>query len=289
MHPCPHNARVSSISPAHHPSACANCGHSPTGAYCPACGEQQPGHHDLSLRHFFHEAFHELIHLDSRLFRTLRSLVFRPGFLTVEYFAGRKARYFRPLRLYLVIFAISFFLYSLYKPVSLYDFDRIIKTETSGLLAKKLEQKAKRLNTTAEELSDRVSRRWAGNVSLLQLVYVFLLAGVLKLVYLPVKKFYVEHLIFCFHYFAFNFFVAACLWPLYYWMGAIDPFGRTAWIALLGFVANSIYLFFALKRVYQDRIGVTLYRTLLVWLGGQICFVFVVVSALLLAIVQVMA
>jgi hypothetical protein len=280
---------VSSLSPSHHDhNACANCGHSPTGAYCPACGEQQPGHHDLSLRHFFHEAFHELVHLDSRLFRTLRSLVFRPGFLTVEYFAGRKARYFRPLRLYLVIFAISFFLYSLYKPVTLYDFDRVLKTDNTGLIARKMEQRAQRVSTTSAELSARVSHRWAGNMSLLQLVYVFLLAVVLKLVYLPTKKFYVEHLVFCLHYFAFNFFVSVCLWPLYYWMGAIDPLGRTAWIALLGFAVNTVYLFFALRRVYQDGVGVTAYRTLLVWIGGQICFVFVVITALLLAMVQVL-
>ncbi|HUQ50064.1 MAG TPA: DUF3667 domain-containing protein [Terriglobales bacterium] len=268
--------------------SCANCGHPAPAAYCPQCGEQQPGHHDLSLKHFFHEAFHELLHLDSRLFRTLKHLLFTPGLLTVEYFAGCKARYFRPLRLYLVAFALSFFLYSLYKPVTLYDFDRAIKADTTGVLEKRMEKKAERLHTTPAELSDRVSQKWAGTVSLLQLVYIFLLAGVLKLVYLPKHKFYVEHLVFCLHYYAFNFLVSSLLWPVYRWIGVMDPFGRTGWLAIAGLVLNTAYLYFALKRVYQDTTGVTAYRAIMVWLGGQICFVFVVVVSLFWAIAKIL-
>lgn len=269
-------------------ATCANCGHPAPAAYCQHCGEQQPGHHDLSLKHFFHQSFHELFHLDSRLFRTLRHLVFTPGFLTAEYFAGRKARFFRPLRLYLVIFAISFFLYSLYKPITLYDFDRVVQADTTGTFAKKMEKKAERLHTTREELADRASQRLSGTMSLLQLVFVFLLAGVLKLVYLPKHKFYVEHLVFCFHYYAFTFSLKCLVWPLYYWMGVIDPFGRTAWITLLTFSLDTVYLFLALKRVYQDGTGTTAYRALLVWFGGQICYVFVIMVAILWTIVKVL-
>ncbi|HUS20288.1 MAG TPA: DUF3667 domain-containing protein, partial [Terriglobales bacterium] len=139
---------------------CANCGHAPTGVHCPACGEEQPAHHDLSLRHFFHEAVHEFVHLDSRLFRTLKALLFQPGFLTQEYFAGRKARYFRPLRLYLVIFALSLFVFSLYRPISIYDFNRIVQQEQSGKVAQLMAKRAARSNTTAEELADRISQKW---------------------------------------------------------------------------------------------------------------------------------
>jgi hypothetical protein len=40
--------------------------------------------------------------LDGRLWRTLGGLFFRPGFLTLEYFRGRRRRYVRPARLFLV-------------------------------------------------------------------------------------------------------------------------------------------------------------------------------------------
>jgi len=51
---------------------------------------------------------HELLDLDGRIFRTVRLLLTRPGFLTREHQAGRRARYVSPIRLYLV-FSVAFF------------------------------------------------------------------------------------------------------------------------------------------------------------------------------------
>lgn len=77
------------------PSTCTNCGFEKVDVFCARCGEKQPDHHDVTVGHFFHELLHELVHLDSKLFRTLRVVVTRPGELTAEYFAGRKKRYIR--------------------------------------------------------------------------------------------------------------------------------------------------------------------------------------------------
>lgn len=223
--------------------ACANCGEPAPGAFCPVCGEEQPGHHDYSLSHFFHEVFHELVHLDSRLFRTLHALLFSPGLLTAEYFAGRKARCFRPLRLFLVIFALNFFVYSLYRPVTIYDFGRVLQTETSGVMVKLIDRRAEKKHTTRDELVDRISHRWAANVSLLQLLSVFLLAVILKQVYLPKKKFYVEHLVFAFHLYSFTVLWNIAVWPLFYALGGIDPFGKTLGVTLLTFTIGAIYVY----------------------------------------------
>jgi hypothetical protein len=43
-----------------------------------------------------------------RLWQTLSKLVFAPGALTVEHRAGRRARYFRPLQLYLMMSVVVF-------------------------------------------------------------------------------------------------------------------------------------------------------------------------------------
>jgi hypothetical protein len=52
----------------------------------------------------------ELFNLDTRLFRTLRRLLFQPGRLTVEYIAGRRAGYVPPLRLFVFSSFILFLL-----------------------------------------------------------------------------------------------------------------------------------------------------------------------------------
>ncbi len=56
-----------------------------------------------TARVFLREATGRYVSLDGRLWRTLAALLFRPGFLTREYFAGRRRRYIRPARLFLVL------------------------------------------------------------------------------------------------------------------------------------------------------------------------------------------
>lgn len=87
---------------------CANCRAAVTGPYCGACG-QRFGHHAPSLAHFIAETFEAVTHADSRLWRTLAALLVHPGHLTREFFAGRRASYLPPVRLYLVV-SVAFFL-----------------------------------------------------------------------------------------------------------------------------------------------------------------------------------
>jgi hypothetical protein len=81
---------------------CANCGTPLGGEYCNHCGQRHEPHVH-TLAHFASEAFESITHADSRLWRTLWLLFSRPGFLTREFFAGHRARYLPPFRLYLVL------------------------------------------------------------------------------------------------------------------------------------------------------------------------------------------
>jgi hypothetical protein len=86
---------------------CANCHASLTGEYCAACGQRHEPHIH-TVAHFAGEAFESISHADSRLWRTLWYLFARPGFLTREFFAGRRVSYLPPFRLYLVISVVFF-------------------------------------------------------------------------------------------------------------------------------------------------------------------------------------
>jgi hypothetical protein len=86
---------------------CANC-HAPlSGAYCAACGQRNEPHIH-TVAHFAGEAFESISHADSRLWRTLWYLITRPGFLSREFFEGRRVQYLPPFRLYLVISVLFF-------------------------------------------------------------------------------------------------------------------------------------------------------------------------------------
>jgi hypothetical protein len=56
------------------------------------------------------DAADTILNIDSRIFRTLPALFLRPGFLTTEYFAGRRVRYVTPFRLYFFLSIAAFFL-----------------------------------------------------------------------------------------------------------------------------------------------------------------------------------
>jgi len=67
---------------------CLNCGAALTGRYCSACGQKA----DVSipsLTQLLADAFGDLFNFDSRLWRSLLALAFKPGRLTRYYLAGR--------------------------------------------------------------------------------------------------------------------------------------------------------------------------------------------------------
>jgi len=90
---------------------CRNCGEVLLGPYCSHCGQNE-GRGDFSFGDVAGELVDELFSWDSRLWRTLVPLIFRPGFLTAEFIAGRRARYVPPFRLYLIISFVLFLVVS---------------------------------------------------------------------------------------------------------------------------------------------------------------------------------
>ncbi|MBS0433050.1 MAG: DUF3667 domain-containing protein [Proteobacteria bacterium] len=89
-------------------AACANCGAPLYGEYCYQCGQPVKG----LIRHLsgvLGDVLDTLFNIDSRVLRTLPALYFRPGFLTREYFAGRRVRYVTPFRLMFFLALIAFF------------------------------------------------------------------------------------------------------------------------------------------------------------------------------------
>jgi hypothetical protein len=87
---------------------CANCTTPLEGEYCHHCG--QSVHSVLRPVHgLFEEFFETFLHIDGRILHTLPPLFLKPGFLTLEYFSGRRVRYIAPFRLMFVLCLLSFF------------------------------------------------------------------------------------------------------------------------------------------------------------------------------------
>ncbi|NND00953.1 MAG: DUF3667 domain-containing protein, partial [Gammaproteobacteria bacterium] len=86
---------------------CPNCTALLHGEYCADCGQHQKGI-DRFFLSLVNEAFEDIFSLNSRSWRTVSALLFKPGYLSNEYFRGRRARYVSPIRLYFIT-SIAFF------------------------------------------------------------------------------------------------------------------------------------------------------------------------------------
>jgi len=96
----------------HHPvqsgEPCRNCGAEVVERYCTRCGQLASNFH----RPFFGLVMSSLADtfaLDSRLWRSVPMLLFRPGRMTRNYLDGKRARYVPPFRLFLLA-SVLFFL-----------------------------------------------------------------------------------------------------------------------------------------------------------------------------------
>ncbi len=78
-----------------------------TGQYCANCGQRNQNRM-ISLLELVRDFVGDLFELDSRIWRSLIPLLFRPGVLTLEYLSGRRVRYTPPLRMYLVLSLLFF-------------------------------------------------------------------------------------------------------------------------------------------------------------------------------------
>ncbi len=88
---------------------CPNCDQ-PMGAvdrYCAGCGQAVIGRENV--RDLLDQFLGDYFTYDSKLIRSLIPLMTRPGHLTAEYLAGRRARYIPPLRMFIFL-SIVFFL-----------------------------------------------------------------------------------------------------------------------------------------------------------------------------------
>jgi len=111
---------------------CANCGSERVGRFCPRCG-QNDRDYQRSLPPLLGELLKETFEVDSRLWTTLKLLVFKPGELALEFSRNRRASYVSPIRLYLFVSIVFFFLLSMTTQVAQPEDRESIRVEAEGM------------------------------------------------------------------------------------------------------------------------------------------------------------
>ena len=266
-------------------SRCPSCGTELVGTYCHRCGEKMFHEKDLSLKHFFEHGLHELTHLDSKIFVTLRYLFTRPGFLTQEYVAGRRLHYVKPLSLFLVACAV-FLLADAVRPIDPYNLQRLTHDDPAGSLNAAWEKIGAVKHQPKEVVAEHIAGMVHKMATSTQLANVLAMAGVLALFYR--RRYFTEHLVFACHFLVFNFIALVVLSPvdsaaLHL---TIKPFLlRFVWRLFATNAVPVAYLFFALRRVYAQGVAITALKAIATYSILQFLIFVTMVTTLTVAVV----
>jgi len=101
-----------SHSPIREDKTCLNCEHIVEQRYCPNCGQENTETRK-TFHHLFFHFFEDLTHYENAFWKTIKSLLFKPGSLTKVYLSGKRMSYLAPVRLYIFISFLTFFLLSI--------------------------------------------------------------------------------------------------------------------------------------------------------------------------------
>ena len=236
---------------------CPNCGRERHGKFCAACGQN-----DRDYRRLFpvlSDIVAETFEADSRVWRTLRALLFRPGFLSLEFVSNRRASYINPFRLYLFA-SIPVFLVSAY-------FNLRSESKPNGNTVGNSEP-------TTATLSDPLSFEYDLFYEFVPLTLLFIIpvfALLLQFIFID-RRAFAEHFVFVLHFQSVGFFILLLFLP---WFFSGDSNG---WQAIAFLIPLGAYMFFALKRFY----GSGTLRTLCGWVAFMVVYCVLFMGALAL-------
>lgn len=229
------------------PERCPSCATPLAGEYCHACGERRHTDERFSVRHFLSEVAGELLDADSRAIRSVRLLVTRPGFLTLEALRGRKRPYVGALKMYLLVFgAVMFLATFIPEPASRGGKQNQRVAAAFGRLVHSI---AVHQGTSDGAARKALAQATTQHTSWLSVIIPLLFAVALYAVFRRRRRFYAENLVFATHFATFNYLVGIVLLPIQ--VAGITLGLGVALVTGLGTVAAMVaYLSIAIRRVY---------------------------------------
>jgi hypothetical protein len=278
--------------------------------YCHVCGQRNRKSR-ITIKQLASDFLGDYFTFDSKLFRSLFPLLFKPGFLTKEFLKGRRVRYIPPLRMYIFVSIIYFFVMSINvdtlvsKPELVNDsIQSNIKFSFGGddvsgqqvLDAYENNNEEALLDSTGIErnfLTIALAKQYAKQyvkiynnpsgfapqilkiASVMMFFIMPVFAFFLFLLYYKKNNYYIDHLIFSFHFHSFLFIMGMIL----YFLLDFSP-GIAIFIVLL---IVFMYLYKSLRNVYGQSRGITIIKMGALLSSGVFILLFALLFTMLIS------
>ena len=184
---------------------CPGCGQVAAGRFCSACGEEKGRGDNYSLLSHASETLKVVTNVESNIFRSFATLLTKPGFLTAEYFAGRRKLYLKPLQLFLFC-NIAFFLVQSYTGTNTLSTPLRVHTRLlpySAYARAKVNKVVVERKTTIEEYRARFDATIENHAKTLVILMIPMFALLMQALYWRAGRYFVQHLVFSTHFYSF--------------------------------------------------------------------------------------
>lgn len=246
---------------------CVSCGATHTGRYCPACGERRLEPGDRTLVALFRSAFEAITDLDSRVWRTLKTLALRPGELTEKFRTGSRRPYLSPIQLFLTANLIYF----LVQPLTGYNsFNSSLSLQVNDQFYSQslavdamVSQKSTELGIDEDAFRMLYNNQSEVLAKSLVILLVPFIALALALVTMGSGRLLVDHVVFVLHFLSFELLFVHCffLWVWPHLLIALLQITNSVHNAEMAFVfltefgsfllVTLPYLLIAIRRAYE--------------------------------------
>lgn len=301
---------------------CDNCNSALHGEFCHQCGQEKKSY-IRNVSGVVTEFFGEFSNWDTRLWRTLVPLWFRPGYLSRRYVGGHRVPFVPPLRLYLFTSIIAFLIFARFLPetspdVSTPDNVAVQPADDAKAGSKSLADLATEINKDFQQskektptgvrvsfLSDEAQQAFNTKLDAIiaepklainkffslapQMMFLLLpiFALLLKLLYIRSNRYYMEHLIVALHSHSFILQMSV----IYLGLGLLQNNIGWNWLAtIVGWLETAafwwipIYLLLCQKFYYNQRWGKTVLKFWLTSSLYNVLFISAVAGLIVLSI-----
>jgi hypothetical protein len=197
--------------------ACPSCGTESAGQFCRSCGEKEITEQDFSMRRYLKDILIAMTLVESKVFRTLSLVVRRPGFLSTEYFKGRRVLYMKPLQLFVFLNVVYYFSLSLFQATT---FTTPLATQLHmnnyypAYASTRVDHKLRNDRISYQALEAKYDAR----TSVLSKTLIFLLIPIFAFVFYALffrkRKRLMQHFVVATHFWSFNLIVLGVFLPL---------------------------------------------------------------------------
>lgn len=259
--------------------SCKNCGNQFTGKFCSFCGQKKYAEKDKSLVHIFEEAFHFLTHFEGSFFTSVKTILLHPGKLTVDYCAGIRKKYYRPISLFLMV-VIIYLLNPMYSGLN-QEFRHFKDNSIYGPIAKAtIEKKISNATITEAELAIAYGQKSKSLSKVLLFIFILSSTVFLFLLYFKQRRWLFDHVILATEINTIFILLIFILFPLLMLLIRVifrmnGDIVSDEIYAMLSFIAFFIYNSIAFKSMFKESRISTALKSFLFTLLHTLFFIFV--------------